>query len=257
MDVVYLPPVEAELDGLRDDLAGRWRSAGVPLVVQQLIGRPVVGTDSTEYVWDLLPALLEGRLDLLDDLPRGAAAVWPLVAGLTDGEAMVEEGLARLARRDVAAIQPMVLELSSSGRRQLARGADEGTFDRLFHGRPPSAREFSSRAAARGLSTFLARPLPAGPPRLVVRRRCSGELRLAAELQHLLGLPELDSQKLLRSARWIDREDHDLAALAAENNLTIVEWFDGASRRVIEEVLEQGRSSLVAELEAEYTRAEG
>lgn len=256
-DVVYLPPVPPELATARNDLAARWQEAGVPLVVQRQPGQTPEDSSPEASVWDLLPALLSGGLEPLSDLPDSAGAVWPLVTGLTDGEKMVEEGLARLAESEVETVQPMVLELSSSARRQLARDADESTFDRIFHGSRPSARGFSSRAVAHGLSPFLPRPLPCGPRRLTVRRRCAGALRLAAELYHLLGRPEVDGQTLLRSARWIDREDHDLAALVAENNLSIVEWFDSTSRRLIEEVLQDGRSTLVAALEDEYTRPPG
>ena len=255
-DVVYLPPVTEELRTARDDLAGAWREKGVPLIVQRLPEEEAGGDEVESAVWDLLPALLQVELDRLAGVPRGAAVVWPLVGGLTDDEDLVEKGLALLATRRVETVHPMVLELSASARRHLARDADEATFDKIFHGSPPSTRGFSSRVVAHGLSPFLQRPLPLGPSRLTIRRRCAGELRLAAELYHLLGRPEVEAQRLLRSARWIDREDHDLAALAAESNLTIVDWFDSTSRRLIEEVLSEGSSALVAGLKDEYTRPE-
>ena len=204
-------------------------------------------------VWDLLPVLLAGELELLGELPSGAQAIWPLIAALTDAPDLTAEGLDRLAAAGVTAVQPMVLELSAAAKRRSIEGGDEAAFDRLFHGPPPSDRRFAALAVRRGIRPFLPRPLPAGNPRLALRRSCASELRLAAYLTHRLERPEADGQAFLRAARFIDREDRDLAELAARGNLEIVDWIDERSRTVVESHVATGRSPLIEELIAEFS----
>ena len=65
--------------------------------------------------------------------------------------------------------------------------------------------------------------------------------------------PEVEEQKLLRAARWLESEDHDVAALAEDGNLQIVDWIDATGRDAIEDLIARGRSRLVEVLLAEYT----
>lgn len=251
-DVVYLPPVEPELERDRGALAAACVATGTPVVLQRLPGRDREPAPGATELWDLLPVLLSPARDERWNVPRGALCVWPLVAGLTDGDERVERGLGRLRQAGASVVQAVVLELSAAAKRKLAETGDAGTFDRLFHAPPPSERDFARRAAAHGLGSFLERPLPSGPPRLALRRKCAGELRLAAELYRRLDRPEPESQKLLRAARWIDREDRDLMALAEEHNLEVVDWIDATSREVIQDLVAGGRSRLVEALVSEY-----
>ncbi len=252
-DVVYLPPTEPELEPARRDLAAACVGAGAAVVIQRRPGHEAAPVSGAVDLWDLLPTLLgPGRAEGWR-VGEGAACVWPLIAGVTDGDELIEAGLARLARAGAAVVQTVVLELSAPVKRRLAESGDERTFDRLFHAPPPSERAFARRAAAHGLGSFVARPLPAGPPRLALRRRCAGGLRLAADLYRRLGRPEPATQRLLRAARWIDREDHDLAALVDDGNLAIVDWLDAASRGVVRELVAGRSSSLVESLLAEYS----
>lgn len=258
-DVLYLAPVDPPQERQRRELAAACAAAGGSVLLQRRAGdgggsgEPMVeARPGLTQLWDLLPAVLDpDRLELWELAP-GAACVWPLVSGLTDGSDLVEQGLDRLRGAGVATVQPLVVELPAVARRRLAESGDAGAFDRLFHGPPPSERRFARQAAERGLACFVDRPLPAGPPRLALRRQCAGELRLAADLCYRLGRPEPESQKLLRAARWIDREDRDLAALAEAGNLEIVDWVDATGRGVIEDVVAGGRSRLVEALVAEY-----
>ncbi len=259
-DVIYLPPVDPAHEPRRRELAAACSEAGSPVLLQRRAGADPEGAPEEAQVppgivqlWDLLPALLHPNRAETWHLPPRAGCVWPLIAGLTDGEERVEEGLDRLREIGAATVQAVALELPPRARRRLAEAGDERVFDRLFHAPPPSVRAFARRAAARGLGCFVDRPLPAGPPRLVLRRKCAGELRLAADLRYRLGRPEPESQKLLRAARWIDREDRDLAALAEDHNLEIVQWIDAASREVIQDLVTGERSRLVEALLAEYT----
>ncbi len=254
-DVLYLPPVEPDLEPHRAELAAACVAAGTPVLLQRRAGLDGESVDGATEVWDLLPALLDGDRPELWEVPPGAHCVWPLVAGLTEADEVVAAGLERLAAAGADVVQAITLELSAPAKRRLAEAGDSQRFDRLFHAPRPSERDFARQAAARGFGSFLDRPLGDGSPRLSLRRRCAGELRLAADLYYRLGRPESESQKLLRAARWIDREDHDLAALAEEHNLEIVDWIDATSRGVIEELVGGGRSRLVASLVDEYTGA--
>ncbi len=251
-DVVYLPPVDPELEPHRRELARAWAFTGTPVLVQRRLGDGAAEAEEIAEVWDLLPTLLDRDLSPLGGLPDGAQAVWPLIPAVTDEAEVVAEGLDRLADAGVAAVQPLVLDLSAQAKRRLLESAGEGAFDRLFHGPPPAEREFAASARERGMKLFVSRPLPTGNPRLALRRRCAGELRLAAYLAYRLGWPEAESQAFLRAARWIDREDHDVAALAEEGNLEIVDWIDARSRAVVESIVESGNSPLVESLIVEF-----
>lgn len=252
-DVVYLPPVSAGFEGARAAAAEAWASAGTPVLLQCRVGLdtpPGEGRGTT--IWDALPALVAGDTSLFSALAPGSIVVWPLIGGVSDLPEVVAGGLEALDRARAAVVQPLELELSAVARRQLAAQGDETTFDRLFHGPKPSAREFSRHVVERGLNPFMERPVPSGPARLALRRRCSGQLRLAAYLQHSLGRPDVESQRLLRAARWIDRENHDLAGLVQGGNLGLIDWLEGDSAALVEDVVTGGRPRLVDRLLDEY-----
>ena len=249
-DLVYLPPVPPTLAGLRDAVAGACLEAGAPVLLQLRPGEAAT-VEGCLPVYDLTESLLEQTLESLRGLPRRAAALWSLVADLTDGEALRRKGLERLAAGGIACVRGLALQLDPADRRRLAALGDEETFHRLFHGEPPSEREFARAAHAMGLSPFVDRPLPASP-RLAANRRLGELMALVGELWLRLGRPEAQGQIFYRAARWIDRSEHDLAALCREGNLPVVSWLDDRSRQVIEEYVARGESLLLRELEAEY-----
>jgi hypothetical protein len=175
-----------------------------------------------------------------------------LIAGYTDDPEVWSEGLVRLAERGVASVQGIALELSPTERRRVVDVAGERGFEALFHGEAPAERSFAGAVHRSGLVGHFERPLPAGPARLRHNRRLAGTLAAAGDLWLRLERAEPQGQAFYRTARWVDREAHDLIALAREGNLSVVSWLDAASRSVIEEVARTGESTLVAELRREY-----
>jgi hypothetical protein len=275
-DVVWLPPVPEHLHDERDRLADRLLAAGTPVLVQAFPGERVAPPAATA-VYDLTAALLSatdvderagenpellgerggGVRAELSRLPRGSAALWPLVAGLTDDQHLVAAGLDALAAAGVAVVQPVVPRLSAGDRRRLAEGAGEGAFDRLFHGADADERAFARAAAARGLAFLLPRPLPRPPLGGAGNRRLAAWLAVAADLWLRLGRPPSQGQAFFRAARWADETGYDLPALAREGNLGVVETIDAASRALIEEAAASGREpALVAELIEHYVAEE-
>lgn len=252
-DVLYLPPVAEPLREARDRLALEALERGVPVLAQFLPGQvgPPAGC---RLLLDLSGILFSGeRLDL-PSLPAGLAAVWPLVAGLTDTPNLVGPGLAGLAASGVRAVQGVALDLSAGDRRLLAERGGEETFHRLFHGDLPSERRFAIQASEHGYPPFCERPLPAEWRPERANRRLAGELALVAELWLRSGRSEAVGQAFYRASRLVDGENHDLERLCREGNLGVVSWLDEASREVIERLVLDGEPTLRRELEAEYLR---
>lgn len=249
-DVVYLPPVPRALESRRSQLVESLIDSGVPVLVQRSVdGDPV--TDPASVVFDPLETLLAGNLEFLVGLPAGAKVVWPLIAGLTDDRSQWEEGLAALAKAGVEHVQPLALDLEPAGKRRLVERVGEGAFDALFHGEQPSERSFSCLAAALGFGPFLPRPLPGAGVRRE-NQRLAEQLAIAGELWLRVGRSESGGQDLYRSARWVDRENHDLTALTREGNLGVFPWLDPLSSQVITDFVTTGTATLVQDIEAEY-----
>lgn len=251
-DVLYLPLAPRELRAERDALARARLAAGTPVVVQVAPGEtPPAGATA---VCDLLEPLLAGELDRLREVAAGAAAVWPLIAGVTDDPRSWREGCARLAEAGVSCLQALALDLTPGERRALAAAGGGRAFDELFHAPPPAERDLAVVAAAAGLAPFLERPLPRPPLPGAENRRLGEALGLAGELWLRLGRPVGRGQSLLRAMRWVDRSRRSLSALAREGNLGVLPWLDAESAQVVREVLDGGRSALVDQLLAEYVR---
>jgi hypothetical protein len=249
-EVVYLPSVPEDLESRRSGLVGSLVDIGAPVLVQAEAGT-VPKVDPRWVVFDPLEALLVGNTGVLRDLPSGSRVVWPLIAGLTDDREQWEEGLAALASAGVKHVQPLALALDPASKRRLVERTGDETFDLLFHGAPPSEREFSSLAAERGFGPFLSRPLPTkGASR--ENQKLAEQLAMAGELWLRVGRSESGGQNLYRSARWVDRESHDLSTLCREGNLGVFPWLDSTSSQVITEFVTAGTASLVQELEREY-----
>jgi hypothetical protein len=254
-DLLYLPPVPPERAAERDRLARERLTKGTPVLVQVRPGE-VPEIPGAVLVYDLLPALLARDLAPLDLLPAGAAAVWPLLPGLTDDPGLWAEGCSVLAARRASSVQAIAPRLDPADRRRLVEQGGEEVFEAVFHGEPPAERPFAQAAHRLGLAPFLPRPLPRPPVLGIENRRIAGVLALAAELWLRLGRPDGPGQALYAAARQADRTVYDLSALAREGNLGFLGWLSGLGREVILEQAETGGSSLLAALLTEYLAEE-
>lgn len=257
-DLLYLPPVPPERAAERDRLAGEQLAAGTPVLVQLRPGELPSAPErlGAVEVYDLLPALLSRDLAPLALLPAGAAAVWPLLPGLSDDPGLWREGCAVLAGRGVSRVQALAVGLEPADRRQLVELGGEAVFEAVFHGEPPAERPFARAAHRLGLAPFLPRPLPRPPVRGIENRRIAGVLALAAELWLRLGRPAGQGQDLYAAARQVDRTGYDLTALAREGNLGFLGWLSGLGREVVTEQAASGSSALLDRLLAEYLAEE-
>ena len=250
-DVLYLPPVEPENEEVRAQLGESLTERGTPVIYQVLAGNGP-GPNSTISVLDPLSALLRGESDLLAAAPPGGGVIWPLLAGYTDDRGIWERVLAGFADSGVGFVQGIALELSPGEKRRIVEVGGTDGFEALFHGAPVSERAFASAVERSGLSPYLERPLPQGPPALVGNRELAGVLCSIGELWQSLGRIESRGQELLAAARRIDRDKHDISALAREGNLDVVDWLGEQSRSIIRETVRDGRSSLLEELRREF-----
>jgi hypothetical protein len=254
-DVLYLPPVRPELASRRDELALRHLERGTPVLVQLRPGDPAPPAPAVA-VYDLLPWLLtevrEETWGRLPALPAGAVAVWPLLPGIRDGEKPWEEACTRLAAAGVEVVQAVRPRLDPADRRRLADRAGEESFHALFHREASEARAFARCAHRHGLTPFLWRPLPRSPILRRENRRLAGLLALAGELWLRLGRPAEHGHGLFRAAREADRTTWDLASLARDGNLAVLDWLTADARQLVEESLAGHDPGLLQELMREY-----
>jgi hypothetical protein len=290
-DLLYLPPVPERLAAWRDALGERALAGGTPVLVQLLPGdqtrlarAPAPGEQGAVVVLDLLPALLPGGFLHEERVPEPsrlaggaataapcagagpdaagaagfagfAAAVWPLLPGISDDPGRWERACERLAASGLPCLQALVPDFGAGDRRRLAQDLQDGAFEALFHRRhrePPHERDFARTAHRHGLAPFLPRPLPRPPLPRAENRRIAGLLALAAELWLRLGRPVEQAQSLFRGARWLDATAYDVDALRREGNLAVVTALDPLARRAVAEASGGGEPALVGELLAEY-----
>jgi len=248
-DLTYLPPIEEGREDERQRLVDRLEASGVPVLTQR---RPHQAEGRPEDVLDLLGILLdpEQGLDGLETSCR--LAVWPLISGLTDSAERWGSEFDALVRAGVHTVVPMTLELTPADRRRLADFTDEAGYQALFHGPAPDERRWCTLAAERGLAISALRPDLAGTPNREFSRRVATELLSAADLWLRLGRSESAGQDLLRAARWVERSQRDLRALAREGNLGVLPWLGEVSREVVEALAADRQPELTSELKAEY-----
>lgn len=252
-DVIGLPPVPTAEGSWRDAQVEALAEAGAPVVALRLPGERR-GAEALS-VYDLTDSLLRGDPDAACEVPSRAWALWPLIPGRTDGEDVVEAGLARLAEAGAAGVQVTVPELTSRQRRKLAEEAGEEAFTALFHGRTADERRFHRRVVERGLAVFPPRPLPDAPA-VAGNRQLAALLFRLGDLERRLGRSVARGEALWAAARNVDRAEHDLVRLAREGNLDIVTWLDADVQELLEVFLRQGWSPRLKDLEREYLGGE-
>ena len=260
-DLLYLPPVAGRRAAERDALAAAALAGGTPVLIQLLLGDEaaapaVAAAAGAVVVVDLLAALLAGEVDRLAAAPAGAAAaVWPLLPGLTDDPGLWQRGCESLAAAGLTCLVALVPALEPGDRRRLAQGAGDAgqAFDALFHQPAPGERELARVAHRRGLAPFLSRPLPLPPQGRAENRRLAGLLALAGDLWLRVGRrPVEQAQALFRAARWLDATAYDVEALSREGNLAVVTALDPLARGAIAEAAGGAEPGLLAGLMAEY-----
>lgn len=250
-DLFFLPPVDDELRGERDLWAKELVRSGTPLLLALQPGEEA-RVDGAWIVYDLLRPLLAGDVERLALVPSGATGVWPLVPGVADSPDLWHRGCAVLAEAGASCLQPVRVALTPEDRRHLAELGGEGAFDALFHAEAPAERELGRCAARHGLRVFPSRPETGYTPRQVRNRRLAAELALVGELWSRLDRPVAAGQDWLRAAREAEASHLDLAALARESNLQILDWLPEGGVEVLNEVVERDGSALLESLLAEY-----
>lgn len=278
-DVLYLPPVAPAFRRELDRLARTHLERGTPVLVQRLMGDPPPPAGAVA-VWDPTAVLLEGGGVEPGGVPLpigggaqvnhppgepgeaegeagGPVLLWPLLPGLSDEPAGLEQVLGRLSGGGSGSsrgwtVHPLVPPLDPRDRRRLAERSSresEALFHKLFHGPRPDPREACRRVAGAGLAAWPERPLPRPPLPGAAARRAVGWLSLAAELHHRLGRPAAAHRGFL-AARLADQA-RDLAALAREGHLAMLEGVGAEERELLARALE-GRPPRLRALEEEY-----
>jgi len=243
VEVTLLSPAPDRLAGEIARLAEGLLERGAPIVLQQIAGGPVewLRPDSVEvHLLDLTALLLAGvgGRERLAAIPRPAGTVWvlfPLLPGVAAAAEELDAWLEEVARLDPAAVVGVTPELEPSDRRRLVERVAEERFGMVFHGRARGEAELARAASAFGLPVLPQRPPLAGlSPRAQRNRELATVLAECGDLQIRLGESEVEGAALLAAARHIERSSYDVAALAREGNLELLEWLSTGARRLVE-----------------------
>ncbi len=253
-DVLWLPPVPRQRAGERDEWAAARAGEGTPVVVQLFPGEHAPAGCIAAY--DLSEAVIRGGVLSPGDVAAAGAAraiaLWPLLPGIAPAAPVrrrVFETLAAAGLRALLVVRP---ELRPADRRILAARVAEERYGDVFHGEAGSRRAIAREARPFGLEPFPPRPPLAASDPLAANRRVAEVFGLLGELWSRLGMPAEPGQAFFSAMRAADRLQHSLARLREESNLGVLPWMDEARRRVVEEVLATGRSTLYDELLARY-----
>ena len=253
--LLYVPPVGSAQREERQRLVASVLAGGGQVLVGLHAGENPRTLEGVTRVYDLLPVLLEGRLDDLEQLPAGSTVVWPLISGLTDHPALWRDACSRLAAAGVRCAQSMQPTLGARQRRLLATEFEQDgkqLFESLFHRDPPAERRFAQVAHQFGLRPFVSRPVAEGGERHERNQRLSELLSVAAEVWLGLGRSEAQGQVLFRSSRWAEETAVDIQALVLEGNLEIIAWLGPPASTMIQEWAETGSSATLTCLVEEY-----
>lgn len=257
-----LPPLAAARRPEREALRDRLEAANCA-VVDVLLADDGAAGGSGRFVWvDPLDAWLSGgeagdwtRAVVAATAGAEVAIAVPLVAGVTpEGDALAD-WLDRFRSFAPAAVLGVVAELSPYERRRLVEARGESSFDAVFHGRPMAEHDFARAVASRGLRTLPRRQLLATlPPRLTRNLELAGALWETAELALRLRTSEAECAGLFAAARRVEATPHDLAALAREGNLGVLEWPSPVALEVVEQLLSSGASGRLDALRHQWAR---
>ncbi len=253
-DILYLPPVSAELEAERDALVAAHAAHGTPILVQFTLGGRVIERDGVVRVCDLTSCLLAGDLERIAEIPRGAGALFPLLPGFSATESEWAVAAERLRHAEAPWVHLVAPRLTPIDQRRLAAGDDE-RFEAIFHRELPDEaleRRAAQVFARAGVVPRVARPLPRPPILLRENRRLAGVLAEIADLWSRLDRPAAEGAALFRAARWVDETRIDLAALAREGNLSLLAHLGARSLDALAEATETEEPSLLRELVAEY-----
>jgi hypothetical protein len=258
VDLVYLPPVTGRGAKRRLRLAGELRSAGMPVAAHV---DPAAGGGSVDAfdfrVIDLLATWLDAEADPLRVGALSGERLWvvvPLIAGLTPEGGALNPWLEALASLAPSAVLTVAPELKPADRRRLSDRLGDAAFEVVFHGQPPAEKDFARALAERDLGVHVARPRLDGlPPRAVRNRALASALAECGELWLKLERSESEGVGLLAAARHLDGHHLDVAAVAREGNLALLEFLGPLSRRVVEETVEVLPGGLLRELRALWT----
>lgn len=257
-DVCLLPPLEPRGAADKEALARALVAGGGFVLDHRFSAQEAPPSPGVQLVSDLLAALLAGELDAGATVAAHAVALVPLLPVVSSGEATwlpVLEGLRTRSPRAVLGVAPA---LSPADRRELVGRLGEEKFEAIHHAeRDPAGieRDFARAVASAGLEPFFDRPFPPMPPRAARNREIATALALAGELWLALGRSEGEGVAMLAAARHGEATPRDLAALAREGQLGLLRVFSPLARRLVEELAERGRSSLLEELRAGYLGA--
>lgn len=256
-----LPPIaearRPEREALRESLV----AAGCPTVDLALVGEPAAAAGRCLWI-DPLAAWLAG-----ESAERWAAAAVataagaevavaaPLIAGVTPEGEELAGWLAAFRSLAPAAVLGVVAELSPFERRRLVEFRGDASFDAVFHGRPPGEHAFARAVAALGLRTLPRRlQLPELTPRAARNFEVAAALWEAAELAVRLRESEADCAALFAAARRVESTPHDLAALAREGNLGVLDWPSATVREMVEQLLAGGAAERLDRLRRRWAR---
>lgn len=240
-----LPPVAGPRRPEREALRERLAAAGCPTVDLALVGEPSEPR-SERCLWvDPLAAWLageaaEGWATAAAATAAGAevAVAVPLIAGVTPEGEELAAWLAAFRSLAPAAVLGVVAELSPYERRRLVESRGDASFDAVFHGRPPAEHAFAQAVAALGMRTLPRRlRLPELTPRAARHFEVAAALWEAAELAVRLRESEAECAALFAAARRVESTPHDLAALAREGNLGVLDWPSATVREMVEQLL--------------------
>jgi len=252
--LLYVPPVAIAHRAARDALVAKLAAMGTAIGVQLVPGESPPPA-ARAVMLDLTGLLLAGEIARLAELPSGAHVLWPLLPGISDGQACIEEGCRRLLAAGARVVQPVAVAMRPAVRKHLAAGRASEVADALFHRPPAGERRFAHIAGSQGLAVWATRPESGSSPRIRSNRRIAAALALAAELWGRLERPAVAGQALWRAALQAETSSYDLAALGRENNLSVLDWLDARAVDVVRDVMEAREPALVRTLRAAYVGA--
>lgn len=250
-DVAYCPTGLDGTEGLERRVRSA-RAAGCAVLIHASPAEPIAAAREAVLVWDLLAPLLaeptsaEAAIERLLAHRPAPARLWlvvPLLPGLFLGPGDLDRALAAARALDPECVVGVSPELSPADRRKLSELLGEERYEAVFHGAAPSERSFAVAARGLGLVWRAPRPALAGlPPRRARNRELAAALAEAGELWLRLGRGEPEGLALHVAARLADDAALDLAALAREGNLEVVDWLPPLARAIVAELAAEGRS---------------